>query len=260
MQELAALNDDELEIIKAYIMIQKMRFKDRFDVIFQFSPITLECIVPKMILQPIVENAVFHGIEPNMKNSDLFISSDIDEDNTLIFTPHYKQYTERYGIYWILVEENSEELKKYIIEKQHSDKIKAAEIDSIQIGNDQYELSHHISSINTEAGDRDGFHYRVARNSGWFSYEMKVSNEEDTYIQFSYLPMQCKNNFDVYINDSLISHEVRGNKHPYELTERTYLIPKELYGSNTSVVVSFKANADDETGRIVNLIRTTKKV
>ncbi|WP_253198558.1 beta-L-arabinofuranosidase domain-containing protein [Clostridium estertheticum] len=183
-----------------------------------------------------------------------------DEDTRLIFTPHYLQHTQRYGIYWILVEENSKELKKYILEKQQSEKVKAAEIDSIQIGNDQYELSHHVLSQDTEAGDRDGFHYRFAKNNGWFSYEMKVSHDENTYLQFRYLPMDCRKSFDVYINDSQISHEVIGNKTSYELTEKTYLIPKEIYGNNNTVTVKFKAEAQDITGRIVDLIRTTKNI
>jgi len=183
-----------------------------------------------------------------------------DEDNRLVFTPHYMQYTQRYGIYWIVIEENSDELKKYILEKQQSELVKEAEIDIIQIGNDQYELSHHILSQNTEAGDRDNFHYRFAKDNGWFSYEMKVSLNEDTYLQFSYLPMDCRKSFDVYINDSLISHEDRGNKTSSELTEKTYLIPKKLYGGNNTVIVKFEARTEDVTGRIVDIIRTTKKV
>jgi len=183
-----------------------------------------------------------------------------DEDTRLIFTPHYLQHTQRYGIYWILVEENSEELNKYVIEKQHSERVKAAEIDSIQIGNDQYELSHHIIGQYTEAGDRDGFNYRYSKNNGWFSYEMEVSLTEDTYLQFNYMPGDCKESFDVYINDSHISHEFCGNKPGNELTEKTYLISKELYGNNNTVTVKFKAGAQDITGKIVELIRTTTKV
>jgi DUF1680 family protein len=183
-----------------------------------------------------------------------------DEDTRLVFTPHYKQHAQRYGIYWILVEENSEELNKYILEKQHSDRVKAAEIDSIQIGNDQYELSHNIKSENTEAGDRDSFHFRIAKNNGWFSYEMKVIPDEDTYLQFSYMPGSLKESFDVYINDTQISHEVRGNTSWNQLIRKTYLIPKELYGNNNTVTVKFKAEVQDITGKIVDLIRTTKKV
>lgn len=183
-----------------------------------------------------------------------------DEDSRLCFTPHFKQHTQRYGIYWILVEENSDELKKYILEKEHSELVKAAEIDSIQIGNDQYELSHHILGQDTESGDRDGYHFRFAKNGGWFSYDLKVSNEEDTYLQFSYMPGNLKEGFYVYINDVKIAREDRGNKSWRELIEKTYLIPKELYGNNNTVTVKFKAEDFENTGRIVEIIRTTKKV
>ena len=37
-----------------------------------------------------------------------------DEDERLVFTPHYKQHRERYGIYWSLLDEGSEELKKHV--------------------------------------------------------------------------------------------------------------------------------------------------
>ena len=74
------------------------------------------------------------------------------------------------------------------------------------------------------------------------------------------MPGDCKESFDVYINDSHISHEVRGNKHWNKVTEKTYLIPKELYGNSNTVTVKFKAGANDITGKIVELIRTTTKV
>jgi len=183
-----------------------------------------------------------------------------DEDNRLLFTPHYKQHTQRYGIYWTLVEEDSEELKKYILENQQLERVRTAEIDSIQIGNDQYELSHNIKGQDTEAGDRDGFHSRYAKRNGWFSYEMKVSNEENSYLQFRYMPSNFRESFDVYINDMQIAHEVRGDSAWNSLIERTYLIPKEVCDNKGTVIVKFKAGADDITGRIVELIRTTRKV
>ncbi len=77
---------EELEIVKAYIQIQKVRFGDRFEVYFHMSPSTLESLIPRMILQPLVENAIFHGLEPSMKRGSLTIRSDIDEGNTLIIS------------------------------------------------------------------------------------------------------------------------------------------------------------------------------
>ncbi len=53
----------ELETIKSYIEIQKIRFTERF-VYEEEIPYQLEdCLVPKMILQPLVENSILHGLE-----------------------------------------------------------------------------------------------------------------------------------------------------------------------------------------------------
>jgi DUF1680 family protein len=183
-----------------------------------------------------------------------------DEDERLVFTPHYRQYKERYGIYWVLVEEGSKELQSYIDAKEQEARVKAAEIDSIQIGNDQYELSHHISGQATESGDRDGFHYRYAKAGGWFSYELTVSNTEDSYLQYRYMPGDCKEGFSVFINDTLFATEDLRGKSWRDIIERTSLIPKELYGENQTITVKFQASVQDNTARIIELIRTTRKV
>lgn len=54
---------EELKIIKSYIYIQHIRFTDRFCVEFNIQEDLLNCKLPKMILQPLVENAIVHGIE-----------------------------------------------------------------------------------------------------------------------------------------------------------------------------------------------------
>ena len=77
---------EELDIVKYYIQIQKIRFKDRFEVYEYVSPATLNAIVPKMILQPLVENAIFHGLEPSMKEGSLKIYSEINENNIMIIS------------------------------------------------------------------------------------------------------------------------------------------------------------------------------
>ncbi|MGG1634947.1 sensor histidine kinase [Paenibacillus sp. NRS-1760] len=77
---------EELNVVKDYLYIQQVRFKDRIDVYFDISPSTLKCIVPKMILQPVVENAIFHGLEPSMKKGSLFVSSEIVSEHTLVIS------------------------------------------------------------------------------------------------------------------------------------------------------------------------------
>jgi two-component system, LytTR family, sensor kinase len=53
----------ELEFLARYLDIQKMRFQDRLEVVVDVPPETLDVQVPNQVLQPIVENAVRHGVD-----------------------------------------------------------------------------------------------------------------------------------------------------------------------------------------------------
>lgn len=68
---------DEIESAKNYFMIQKYRFgeKLKWKVTYEGDKEQLKgYMVPKLILQPLVENAVFHGIEPKLGNGEIRIS------------------------------------------------------------------------------------------------------------------------------------------------------------------------------------------
>jgi sensor histidine kinase YesM len=55
---------EELEIVESYLAIQQVRFAHRLAITIDASPEALESLVPSFLLQPIVENAIRHGIEP----------------------------------------------------------------------------------------------------------------------------------------------------------------------------------------------------
>lgn len=54
--------EQELVLLDLYLGIQRIRFKDRLSTRIYIAPETLQCAVPSLILQPIVENAIQHGI------------------------------------------------------------------------------------------------------------------------------------------------------------------------------------------------------
>ncbi len=75
---------DEVETIRSYIIIQQIRFNDRFDVIYEFNEDILDLPIPKMILQPIVENAVFHGLEPKLGKGNLWVGGDYFGEDEIV--------------------------------------------------------------------------------------------------------------------------------------------------------------------------------
>jgi len=55
---------EEFAFIEEYCALQKLRFQERLDVMIRMEEDVGTCRIPKLILQPIVENAIIHGIEP----------------------------------------------------------------------------------------------------------------------------------------------------------------------------------------------------
>ena len=54
--------EDELELVRQYLNIQEIRFEDRFVCEIDVDERYQHCIVPKMVLQPLVENAIIHFV------------------------------------------------------------------------------------------------------------------------------------------------------------------------------------------------------
>ena len=67
--------EQELGYVKDYLYIQKLRYQDRFETIYDVDASLLSQAVPKLVVQPIVENAIVHGIEDAQRESSLLISA-----------------------------------------------------------------------------------------------------------------------------------------------------------------------------------------
>ena len=66
---------NEVENIKSYLTIQKMRYEDKLSWRVDVPPGLLGLMTPKLILQPIVENAVYHGVKMSQAGGEIAISA-----------------------------------------------------------------------------------------------------------------------------------------------------------------------------------------
>lgn len=76
---------DELEHIKKYLEIQAFRFGDRYQVTYDIDREALDCQIPRLTLQPIVENALYHGLEPSIVDGRLQIAAQVVADRLIIY-------------------------------------------------------------------------------------------------------------------------------------------------------------------------------
>ncbi|WP_313892645.1 ATP-binding protein [Psychrobacillus sp.] len=75
--------EDEIELAKAYLAIEKMRFGDRLTIEYYIDE-TIEAYLPSMTIQPLVENAVQHGISKKESGGILKLSIQCDTSQVII--------------------------------------------------------------------------------------------------------------------------------------------------------------------------------
>ena len=68
---------DELDLVREYLAIEEVRFRDRLRVKIEATPEAQSCAVPPLILQPIVENAIRHGISVDSSAGQVEITASV---------------------------------------------------------------------------------------------------------------------------------------------------------------------------------------
>jgi hypothetical protein len=76
---------EEIGFAVNYLRLQQVRFAERLNVRLEIDEMTLDCMVPHLILQPIVENAITHGIEHREEDGVVTIGARIDGQSLHLF-------------------------------------------------------------------------------------------------------------------------------------------------------------------------------
>jgi two-component system sensor histidine kinase YesM len=118
---------DEIKVIKSYTGIQQMRFPDKYTVIFDIPEQLYECVIIKMILQPLVENAFQHGLEPKAGEGSLRVAGALLPDGSIALT------VEDDGVG--MDEETFERLKSQLRGRSLTEQVKTDHIGLLNVSN-----------------------------------------------------------------------------------------------------------------------------
>ena len=91
--------DEELTLTRRYLDLEHLRLGDRLMVAWSVDPLCGPALLPPMLLQPLVENAVYHGIEPGTEPGRIEISVRRagDQLRLELFNPYWPEHQHRQG-------------------------------------------------------------------------------------------------------------------------------------------------------------------
>jgi two-component system LytT family sensor kinase len=76
---------DEFEFIDNYLDIEVVRFgRDKLRVVKEFDSASLDVVVPSMLLQPLVENSIKHGLAPKVEGGSIYLRSRVVDSRLII--------------------------------------------------------------------------------------------------------------------------------------------------------------------------------
>jgi len=75
---------DEIELAKAYLAIEQVRFGPRLQVAWEIDPAAAGARVPPLVLQPLVENAVRHGVEPAAGGGRVWVRAAVQRGQAVV--------------------------------------------------------------------------------------------------------------------------------------------------------------------------------
>lgn len=73
---------EEFLLLQRYCELQKIRFQDRLEVNLQYDEAVSKYKIPKLLIQPLLENAIIHGVEPLDRKGLITVQADLKETDT----------------------------------------------------------------------------------------------------------------------------------------------------------------------------------
>lgn len=76
--------ESEISLTKSYVAVEKVRFGERLSVLFDIAPETQSALVPTFLLQPLIENAILHGLRGISSGGAILVRSAVETDRLVL--------------------------------------------------------------------------------------------------------------------------------------------------------------------------------
>ena len=185
-------------------------------------------------------------------------------DQALVFTPHYRRYNERYGIYWYVSGMTEEEQQEQILADKLAGRDENIIIDSIEPSHDQQENGHGYTQDNSTGVEGVGTmpNYREILNGGYVDYQMVVKKNVKNYLTVTYHSSDAGKKMSIYAGGTKIADVTASGKD--ETTK--YEIPAEVVNTATpstadtiagkdALHIIFKADAGTDAPKLCGVVR-----
>lgn len=179
-------------------------------------------------------------------------------DQKLIFTPHYKRYKERYGIYWYLVDKDF-----------HKDIVNVKDynvIDFVELAHDQQENGHGYiqdKSVGVE-GMGDMPNYREIKAGGFVSYQMLIDKTKKNYLMLNFSKDDKNKKMNIYAGDIFVAEaDIENNIYeiPKKALENSYIAGKDAItiAAKEVIKITFKAECSTDAPKICKVVEMITK-
>ena len=168
----------------------------------------------------------------------VFTLKNADLQEKLEFVPYFSQHGCRGGIYFYLLEPDSPAFTQHLIRKKMQQREYRCEVDSLPIGNDQYELLHQVAGEHTHAGSDYFENFRAAEQGGWFTYEMKRS-QKPCFLRFLVLANEGIRHLTIAAHGQPLSIQMLPSKEGEDFVTCCCPLPETLTTENGYLTFRF---------------------
>lgn len=185
-------------------------------------------------------------------------------DQALVFTPHYKRYDERYGIYWYITGMTEEEQQKQILADKQAGRDENIIIDSIEPSHDQQENGHGYSQENSTGVEGKGTmtNYRKILNGGYIDYQMAVKKNAKNYVSITYHSSDAGKKMSIYAGDTKISEVTASRKNetiryeiPQNVVETAAAATADTIKGKDALHIIFKADCGTDAPKLCGKVQ-----